>query len=406
MKTLASFLIVGMTILNGWFVLTLPKQVDIWDDYKVFGATNFPTSLDTLTNPSGTDSVATVSHSGQHSNANDAIEAIEAKVGITASTPITGTVLAGTGAGTSVWTTFATTTNLQSTNILATGSSTLQNFTFINATGTKATTTDFFSTIFTATNATTTNLFSTTASSTNLFATLFSGGNITSSGLGTFTNLLANASSTFQNFTAVNATTTHASTTSLSTARVCFTGDSNNCLEAVPTAISEFTDYVKFVPFQGNNTFASTTIGSDEVWTYPVTFDHPISVDKVRWSCTNGSTDTSSVGLFSLDGNTKHIDSGVGTCPSSANQIVTRHVSPAVSVSSGMYILAWTSDAASAFQSWGDAAANNVVIRGLANASTTYIGKAANTSTSGALPSTLGTITSFPVEPIAATFEK
>lgn len=41
----------------------------------------FPTDLDTLTNPAATDKVATVSHSLQHSNANDAIEALEAKVG-------------------------------------------------------------------------------------------------------------------------------------------------------------------------------------------------------------------------------------------------------------------------------------------------------------------------------------
>lgn len=48
-------------------------------------ATNFPTSLDSLTNPIGTDSMATVSHAGQHTNANDAIEALEAKVGINGS---------------------------------------------------------------------------------------------------------------------------------------------------------------------------------------------------------------------------------------------------------------------------------------------------------------------------------
>lgn len=44
-------------------------------------ATNFPTGLDTLTNPTATDEVAIVSHSSQHTNANDAIEALEAKVG-------------------------------------------------------------------------------------------------------------------------------------------------------------------------------------------------------------------------------------------------------------------------------------------------------------------------------------
>lgn len=48
-------------------------------------STNFPTSLDALTNPSSTDSMATVSHSGQHANANDAIEALQAKVGVDSS---------------------------------------------------------------------------------------------------------------------------------------------------------------------------------------------------------------------------------------------------------------------------------------------------------------------------------
>jgi hypothetical protein len=45
-------------------------------------ATNFPTSLDSLTNPTSTDGLDNPSHSAQHANANDAIEALEAKVGI------------------------------------------------------------------------------------------------------------------------------------------------------------------------------------------------------------------------------------------------------------------------------------------------------------------------------------
>jgi len=42
---------------------------------------NFPTSLDTFTNPAPTDRVDVVSHSGQHTDHNDAVEALEAKVG-------------------------------------------------------------------------------------------------------------------------------------------------------------------------------------------------------------------------------------------------------------------------------------------------------------------------------------
>lgn len=44
-------------------------------------ATNFPASLDTLTNPTANDKVDVVSHADQHANANDAIEALQAKVG-------------------------------------------------------------------------------------------------------------------------------------------------------------------------------------------------------------------------------------------------------------------------------------------------------------------------------------
>jgi len=45
-------------------------------------ATNFPTSLDSLTNPAAGDSLSSPSHSAQHSNVNDAVEALQAKVGV------------------------------------------------------------------------------------------------------------------------------------------------------------------------------------------------------------------------------------------------------------------------------------------------------------------------------------
>jgi hypothetical protein len=64
---------------------------------------NFPGSLDTLTNPSASDTLDSPSHSGQHATANDILEAVEAKVGTGSSTPTAGTVLTGTGVGTSEW---------------------------------------------------------------------------------------------------------------------------------------------------------------------------------------------------------------------------------------------------------------------------------------------------------------
>lgn len=47
-------------------------------------ATSFPTGLDSLTNPTGSDAMnsVTVDHATQHTNANDAIEALETKVGV------------------------------------------------------------------------------------------------------------------------------------------------------------------------------------------------------------------------------------------------------------------------------------------------------------------------------------
>lgn len=44
-------------------------------------ATDFPTSIDSLSNPLGTQTLDSPAHTDQHSDANDAIEAIEAKVG-------------------------------------------------------------------------------------------------------------------------------------------------------------------------------------------------------------------------------------------------------------------------------------------------------------------------------------
>jgi hypothetical protein len=48
-------------------------------------ATNFPASLDSLTNPTSSDSLNSPSHSAQHANVNDAVEALQVKVGIDSS---------------------------------------------------------------------------------------------------------------------------------------------------------------------------------------------------------------------------------------------------------------------------------------------------------------------------------
>ena len=48
-------------------------------------ATSFPSGLDALTNPTSSDGLNSPDHAGQHANVNDAIEAIEAQIGTTAS---------------------------------------------------------------------------------------------------------------------------------------------------------------------------------------------------------------------------------------------------------------------------------------------------------------------------------
>ena len=74
-------------------------------------ASNFPTSIDTFSNPSGTDKVnntnAALKHSTQHANANDAIEAIETKLGTGGTTPVNNMLLRGTSSSASAWDTTA-----------------------------------------------------------------------------------------------------------------------------------------------------------------------------------------------------------------------------------------------------------------------------------------------------------
>lgn len=66
---------------------------------------NFPTSLDSLTNPTANDTLAAVPHHTQHGTANDILEALEAKVGIGSSTPAQGKVLRSSATGSSAWVT-------------------------------------------------------------------------------------------------------------------------------------------------------------------------------------------------------------------------------------------------------------------------------------------------------------
>lgn len=64
---------------------------------------NYPTSLDSLVNPTTNDFLNSPNHVQQHSDVNDIVEALEAKLGIGASVAASGKLLRGTGAGASAW---------------------------------------------------------------------------------------------------------------------------------------------------------------------------------------------------------------------------------------------------------------------------------------------------------------
>ena len=69
-------------------------------------ASNFPTSLDSFTNPLSGDKLDSPSHSTQHADANDAIEGLETKIGIGASpagSAIAGYAFVHSSGGTTAW---------------------------------------------------------------------------------------------------------------------------------------------------------------------------------------------------------------------------------------------------------------------------------------------------------------
>ncbi len=70
-------------------------------------ASNYPTSLDSFTDPTSGSSLASPSHSGQHIDLNDAVEKLETKLGIgssAASSATAGSVLVANGSGSTTWT--------------------------------------------------------------------------------------------------------------------------------------------------------------------------------------------------------------------------------------------------------------------------------------------------------------
>lgn len=84
-------------------------------------SSTYPTTIDAFNNPAGTTQLSDPSylHNQQHGDANDAIEGLEAKVGVGAGTPKANYALIGSGNGTSVWGTAWNNANLGTPAITA-----------------------------------------------------------------------------------------------------------------------------------------------------------------------------------------------------------------------------------------------------------------------------------------------
>jgi hypothetical protein len=84
-------------------------------------STVYPTSIDNFTNPTPTSVTNNPSLAGGQTEQNQAIQAIETKLGTGAATPVSGTVLRGNGAGSSEWADVSLTTDVTGTLPISNG---------------------------------------------------------------------------------------------------------------------------------------------------------------------------------------------------------------------------------------------------------------------------------------------
>jgi hypothetical protein len=151
MNLLISGFIGLIAVVSGYFAVA-PETYDdttVETEKENLGAVSYPTSLDSFTNPSATDRTNVLSHSSQHGDANDAIEALEAKVGADSSavttshdyklSTITGSDKAVSLAGTQTLTNKTLTspfmTTMTATNSSMYGTTTITGTTTINTSG-------------------------------------------------------------------------------------------------------------------------------------------------------------------------------------------------------------------------------------------------------------------------------
>ncbi|MCP4878332.1 MAG: hypothetical protein GY896_23000 [Gammaproteobacteria bacterium] len=158
--------------------------------------------------------------------------------------------------------------------------------------------------------------------------------------------------------------------------------------------------YVVF-PYNGliiGSVGANAVIALDnDVRVFRASFPYACEVDSIEWivdSQTGTGCDFGAVALYSLDGNTKIIDSSPQAY-STNDTIISADITDTY-VEQGTYFLAYTADETSTCTIRAFAEPTPTTLPGIdafLNDGSTLIGTAANQSVSGAMPATLGVIT-------------
>ena len=135
---------------------------------------------------------------------------------------------------------------------------------------------------------------------------------------------------------------------------------------------------------------AAIVASANQVRAFQFVLPFSITVGHVTWFVNSGAGDTVGFGIYSADGTTKIVDTGaVVSVGAGATQQVTI---TGVPLTPGVYYFAWTQTGTptTALAVFSAAANSSVVLN--ANATKRSV-TAGNTATAGALPSSLGTLT-------------